>query len=479
MPYSYAWSSTPVQNNDFATGLVAGTYSLVVTDVNQCHKDTTVVITSPPQLLTTAGNNDTICPNTPLTLSASASGGVGTYTYLWQPGGIVGSDSLAISPASSITYTVAAIDQNNCVGVPDTVRAFVYSLTPLNVQMSSTSPICPGRSSVISATVTGLTGALTYQWNPAIGGDSAGPFTVVPAQPSTYSVTITNICDSVLLDSARVLFNPPPTINITPNANALCFHETFQFNDNSVSGNSSDPINSWLWNFGDNSSTSLLQNPTHTYQAFGTYNVRLTVTTGGGCTNNNSLSPFVINAYQYPVSLFSINSTSFEIPFDNLIGNNRSRGASSYLWDFGDGTVSTLKDPTHLYSLVGNFKVQLIAISNKGCMDTSFTFVTTTTKITFPNAFTPNKKHASGGIYNIKNLENDVFFPYTSGIVEYDFEVYNRWGELIFITKDVDIGWDGYYRGALCEQGVYVWKAIGKFNDGQTFKLTGDVTLLW
>ena len=56
--------------------------------------------------------------------------------------------------------------------------------------------------------------------------------------------------------------------------------------------------------------------------------------------------------------------------------------------------------------------------------------------------------------------------------------IFNRWGELIFESKDIKIGWDGYYRGKLCQQDVYVWKLFAKFEDGTIVEKAGDVTLL-
>ncbi|HYG52734.1 MAG TPA: gliding motility-associated C-terminal domain-containing protein, partial [Flavobacteriales bacterium] len=56
--------------------------------------------------------------------------------------------------------------------------------------------------------------------------------------------------------------------------------------------------------------------------------------------------------------------------------------------------------------------------------------------------------------------------------------IFNRWGELIFESTDVNKGWDGYYRGVICTQDVYVWKADVTFIDGREFSATGDLTLL-
>ena len=58
------------------------------------------------------------------------------------------------------------------------------------------------------------------------------------------------------------------------------------------------------------------------------------------------------------------------------------------------------------------------------------------------------------------------------------FRSFNRWGEQIFESKDIKVGWDGYYNGKLCSQDVYVYRAIGKFIDGSPYDVKGNVTLL-
>jgi gliding motility-associated-like protein len=98
--------------------------------------------------------------------------------------------------------------------------------------------------------------------------------------------------------------------------------------------------------------------------------------------------------------------------------------------------------------------------------------------VIFPNAFTPNPNGPSGGIYDPTSMDNNIFFPYTSGVAEYKLEIFDRWGELIFESDEVRRGWDGYYRGKLCQQDVYVWKASVKLNTGKTYNGVGDVTLL-
>ncbi|HLC83707.1 MAG TPA: PKD domain-containing protein, partial [Bacteroidia bacterium] len=381
-----------------------------------------------------------------------------------------------ITPTSNTTYTVTAYDAVGCAGTPDTVSAIVYNLTAANISALALSPICPGQGTVVYAVASGSTGPLTYTWNNGLGTGPGG-FLVTPSAPITYVVTVTNACGASIMDSVSITFNPPPTVLLTSDTNSICAPGIIQFYDNSITGNVTDPITGWLWNFGDGT-TSTLQNPTHIYPSAGTYTVILTVTTFGGCNNSNSSAPYIINVYPYPVAAFSQNSTVLDLPYDLLILNNMSTGATSYLWSFGDGGTSTVPSPQYLYNAVGIYPIMLIATSSFGCSDTAYSQVTTTADVIFPNVFTPTTGGSSGGGYDLGSLTNDVFFPYTSGVTDFKFEIFNRWGELIFVSTDINIGWDGYYKGQLCQQDVYIWKAYIKLNNGRTFNKSGDVTLL-
>jgi gliding motility-associated-like protein len=369
-----------------------------------------------------------------------------------------------------------AFDQNGCAGLPDTTNAIIYKLSAANIQTYGNSPICLGQSSLIGAQTSGDTGPLSVNWNQGLGSGK-GPFIVSPNQPTLYLVTVTNACGASISDSVRVAFNPPPTILASNVGTLSCLPDFVNFFDNSITGNANDPIKSWFWNFGDGA-TSTEQNPQHNYTSPGTYSVSVTVTTDGGCTSNNSSSPIVIIGYPYPVAAFTANPTTLNLPYDILSCTNLSTGAISYDWNFGDGGTSSLLNPKHTYLSVGEYQVQLIATSINSCKDTTYVTIIADADVVFPNAFTPNSGSASGGYYIPGNTDNDIFFPYATGVIEYKFQVFNRWGELIFETEDIKQGWDGYYRGNLCQVDVYVWKAYVKLNNGKIFNKTGDVTLL-
>jgi gliding motility-associated-like protein len=475
-PYSYTWTTNPIQTGSTVMNVVSGSYTVNIADGHGCTTQNTVLINQPLQVITLAGANDTICAGQNGAVSASASGGSGGYYYTWQPSGSINSGTLTVNPTVPTTYTVVAYDQNGCAGNPATVSAIPYVLSGANVQVSGISPVCPGHSSTIYVSVSGVTGPLTYTWNNNLG-NGPGAYVVTPSVPTTYIVSVHNGCGITVVDSVRILFNPEPVIIMSTDTNSICAPSYVQFTDNSVTGNVNDPITSWHWSFGDGQ-TSNQQNPNHLYTSPGTYSVTLSVGTNGGCASTNSSAPYVIYAWPFPIAGFTVNSYSLNIPYDVLICTNQSSGASSYNWNFGDGGVSSATDPHYQYNTVGHYHIQLIASTIHGCTDTAFRDVTTNADVVFPNAFTPNSDGPSGGTYQIGNTNNDVFFPYTSGVTDFKFQIFNRWGELIFESLDVKIGWDGYYRGKLCQQDVYVWKAYIKLNNGKTFNKSGDVTLL-
>jgi gliding motility-associated-like protein len=476
LPYSYNWNTNPIQNTSTATNLVAGSTTVIVTDALGCTTTNEIILTQPLQINTIAGINDTLCFGSTGTLTATATGGSGNFIFNWQPLNVFNTGILNVSPLATTNFFVTATDQNGCAGTTDTLTAVVLNLQAANINVSGNSPICPGQNTQIAAEISGTTGNLSYLWNNNLGATS-GPFSVSPTEQTTYVLTVTNSCGVSVTDSVIIAINPPPTIALSLLPNTVCSPQLVQFFDNSQSGNSNDPINSWIWSFGDGN-TSTLQNPTHIYSVAGTYLVTLAVTTEDGCISNNTSSPTTVVSFPSPTAAFTVNNTNLDIPYDNLLCTNQSTGANSYQWNFGDGSSSVVENPTHSFQDVGVFTVQLIAVSDNGCSDTASTEITTNANINFPNAFTPNTNNGNGGVYNENNLDNDVFFPYTKGVLEYKLQIFNRWGELIFETNDLRQGWDGYYKGKLCQQDVYVWKVDMTFNNGKTFIKTGDVTLL-
>jgi hypothetical protein len=99
--------------------------------------------------------------------------------------------------------------------------------------------------------------------------------------------------------------------------------------------------------------------------------------------------------------------------------------------------------------------------------------------IKFPNVFKWNESGPTGG-YWAQNVVNDnTFHPFFVNVIEYNLQIFNRWGVLLYESSDLFKGWDGYFSNSkLALQGVYVWKVVGRYADGTYFNKIGDVTFL-
>jgi gliding motility-associated-like protein len=154
----------------------------------------------------------------------------------------------------------------------------------------------------------------------------------------------------------------------------------------------------------------------------------------------------------------------------------------SYVWNFGDGNTSTETSPLHTYQDPGEYQIFLVAKNAFGCLDTfnlpSKIVAELESSVEIPNAFSPNPNGGNGGTFSATDLNNDVFHPVLKGIDKYELNIFSRWGELLFVSKDITIGWDGYYKGKLCTQDVYIWKINATTLDGKKIAKTGDLLLL-
>lgn len=232
------------------------------------------------------------------------------------------------------------------------------------------------------------------------------------------------------------------------------------------------------WDFGDGTK-STEESPKHTYPKPGKYHVQLTVKGDGGTT----YSYHTLQVFPNPIASFKLAPAEAMLPEAKVHFYNTSTEGSTFSWDFGDGVgSSTVQSPEYLYKNLGNYDVRLTATSANGCVDD--TLVKAGVKvigegvIKFPNAFIPNINGGNGGVFETPDYKNEVFHPVSAGVVVYRLLIYNRWGNLLFESNDINVGWDGYYKGKLCEQGVYVYRATGRYTNGKTYDVRGDVTLL-
>jgi PKD repeat protein len=235
---------------------------------------------------------------------------------------------------------------------------------------------------------------------------------------------------------------------------------------------------SCLWTFGDGGS-SWTKDAEWIYDVEGEYKVVLKVFEPGGTILASSA---VISVFPKPSARFEISPDKVVIPEDEVRFQNYSAASVRYLWSFGDGSTSEQFEPLHKYEKFGNYNVSLKVYSENGCSDSLVVlnaFSGSAYYIEFPNAFIPNTGGPSGGVYSSKSDESaQVFHPSFSGVSEYHLKIFSKLGVLIFETNDINVGWDGYFKGQLSNSGVYIWKVRGNFSNGEPFTKMGDVTLL-
>ena len=242
--------------------------------------------------------------------------------------------------------------------------------------------------------------------------------------------------------------------------------------------NNSTSYDSCHWVFGDGGFSND-KNPEWIFDLAGEYKIVLKVFNSNG---TQAAASSVITVHSRPEARFEKTPEKPVIPDDEIRFMNYSVDAVRYKWEFGDGNISNAFEPYHKYRKYNNYNVRLIAWSEYGCSDSMLVknaFSGSGCFIDFPNAFIPGSDGPAGGYYSTKSDETArIFHPTTSGVTEYHLKIFSKLGILIFESNDINIGWDGYLQGHLCEPGVYIWKVRGTFKNGEPFVKMGDITML-
>jgi hypothetical protein len=259
---------------------------------------------------------------------------------------------------------------------------------------------------------------------------------------------------------------------IDPSSSAGCAPLKVHFHNNS------DSYDSCRWTFGDGGYSNQ-KDPEWIFDVEGEYKVVLEVYNHDGKYLSSTAS---VTVHPRPQVRFEVAPEKAVLPNDEIRFMNYSTNAVQFKWDFGDGSTSESFEPSHTYKKFSKYNVRLLVFSDWGCSDslTLFNaFSGSEYSIDFPNAFIPNTQGPSGGYYSSKSDEAaQVFHPSSTGVSEYQLKIFSKLGIPIFESNDINLGWDGYNNGQLCEPGVYIWKVRGKFRNGEPFIKMGDVTLL-
>ncbi|MFO7923214.1 MAG: PKD-like domain-containing protein, partial [Bacteroidales bacterium] len=295
-------------------------------------------------------------------------------------------------------------------------------------------------------------------------------------QHGEYEVTLTVSNENCETSVTRTITVQPPFPVADFNEVAPdCSPHTVSFVNNSEYGIA------YRWEFGDGAMSTEAE-PTHTYHAPGEYRIKLTVY-GDGNLQDEKTS--FVTVYVSPIAFLNVAPTFVYAGDQHVATFNLSQDGDTYLWDFGDGTTSNEYEPIHVYMEPGIFDVSLEVWTEDGCHDKfvkeEAVEVDKAGGMTYPTGFRPGNEPTGGQIDpSAPEYErNKVFAPGMSEKVdEYHLMIYNRWGELLFESYDINVGWDGFVKGVKAKQDVYIWKVTGKYTNGESFVMAGDITLL-
>lgn len=473
------------QAGNFFNALDTGNYDIMVEDATGCRSTSNITIYEPSQVYSLAPSNWFGCFGADVVVQAFTNGGTVPYTYLWTNSFDATTQTtdmfnyVITQPAPGVDFTLVATDANGCVAAPITYN--VQSSPPLVGAAGNDTTICLGTDATLYANASG--GELidfgtylgySYSWNTGVVGDTLQFATVSPSVQTTYTVTITDLCNQVVTDDMVVsLFVDPVPDVLALGTGCVPDPVTFE-NLQYVAGTTC------FWDFGDgNTSTTCAPQGspiTNVYTQVGCFDVTLTVTSIDGCTVDSTYADLVcINPLPIPGFYWNPDSPSILDPTIQVINT----ADNTVFWEYNFAGLGTSFDPQPEFAFPETatemtYTVCQYVTSPDGCKDTLCQDVFVHEEIIFyvPNVFTPDG-----------DPHNQTFKPIvTSGVDMYNYHltVFNRWGEIVFESFNYEFGWDGTYGDqGLVADGVYVWQIeFGEKLTDKRQKHRGHVTVL-
>ncbi len=296
-----------------------------------------------------------------------------------------------------------------------------------------------------------------YAWSPATGLSNttvASPI-ASPTQTTLYQVIVTNSNNLAQTAAIDVVVYPNPSASIT----AVMFARVFLLISQRLCAAHRCYLSLvfWRWRY------FRYPIPVHQYANADSFNVVLVVTLGT-CSFADT-APILV--YPTPVANFEANSlVGYNDSSSPVTFINQSTNADLWQWNFGDQSAgSTVQSPSHVYAQTGTYSVSLIASNQFGCTDSinkpDYISIYPVPKLYIPNVFSPN----GDGV-------NDILLVETTGVKYFNWMIFDRWGEKVFQSEDINTGWDGTYKGQKAVQAVYVYYLKVIFDDGYTTQLS-------
>ncbi len=439
---NYVWSPAASLSNAFIANPIATpnaptTYQVIVT--NPCGTDTSFVNVSIHSVSSSTSKDTTVCNGDSIQLFATGGG-----TYLWNPNSNMlnnTSPNPIVYPNVTTQYMVSITSPEGCP-TQDSVLVSVIDI-PQPV-LSDNDSICKGTSINLIAS-----GADTYFWSPSVSlnANTGTSVSASPQNTTSYIVSFTNRC-ATITDSVTITVIEPKAVS-SPD-------DTICFNDTAILWASGGNTYSW-------SPIAFLGAPTSdTTLAFpvSPTTFRVIVEDANGCRDtaftriNFSAIPNVdagenqiINFGEVANLMATSSQGNFYWTFDKSLSDTSSK--------------TTTAQPSNTTSYVANL------IDDFGCLVSDTVTVSLDGSLYVPNSFSPNG-----------DGKNDVFKIEGEDLTYFRLYIFNRWGEQLFYSTQMDNAWDGTYKGQLSQVDSYVWKIIYSDASSARKEIFGHVNLI-
>ena len=446
----------------FNDGISEGNETLVIkfNHPDPCGNDNFIsvdyIIFDVEPLTVTVPDADLHCSGDEATLTATVTGGINEYSYLWNTGETI--ESIVISPIVTTSYTIEVTDVCLPNSVSGTGVVNVPDYPPVSIVITDdVTVLCPNTPELLSSEASGGEGTFTYSWVAAgvvIG--SSPSYTASPMVTTNYTVLVTDGCGGETSKDVLFTVTTPvfqlemsPDQLICPGESAIVFAE--------ASSGLGDYT--YYWHHTAETTSSVIVKPNYT--------TNYTVSVEDGCHTYHIDGITKVKVIR-PHASFSV------LTHNAMVGlpvyfQNHSTGSVAWNWKFDNHDGSTSNAPNTTFDVWGWHEVELVAINEIGCTDTLLKTIYIKPEFYFyaPNTFTPDAD-AFNSTYKVSVI----------GAREFDFMIFNRWGDLIYKTSDVYFEWNGSYRGNESPDGSYVYRVKITDKEGYIHHHFGTINLL-
>jgi gliding motility-associated-like protein len=449
----------------------SGDYYYIVPQNGSCPSDFAILsVNIQPSVDFNAGPDFQICAGeNPVQIGAD---GISGATYSWSPNAFLSSESVSnpmlnipneIVAETTISYIVSVVD-----GLCSTTDSIDVTMSPLpTFDLNIPTEICNGDEITITVDANG-----DFTWLPAFlfNNQNSNIQVISPDNNVTINCSVATASGCSWSETATVIVNSLPVLQVTPNSISGCPPVAFQQTFDSTSQN----IEYVVWqieNFesltGDTLNAEL--------NASGIYDLMATAYTEEGCEAMVSFED-VIEVFTSPVAQFKVTPSELSTIDPEARFEDLSFDAIQYEWDFAGLGFSQETNPIFEFPTdeLANFEVCLRVSNEEGCVDSTCRIVNLNNEhvLFVPNAFTPD----NDGL-------NDIFLPKLKGFDEstYTLQIFDRWGTMIFTTNDIREPWTGDVGGGThyAKDDVYHWQILVKDKEQADFlKYKGLITLL-